>query len=164
MFAATAPSVMTGRATTSPSHTARCEVWQRELGFAGTIAAHDHLAFAEFLHPHAAFGVSGQPTIGREAILKAWQAILRGTGLKLAWYPDVVTVGGDGNIAYSSGPTLYQDLKSGAFRHGRYASVWQRDSLGIWQVVFDDGTTPQPADAAEVAAFAAGRRSTCPSL
>ena len=147
----------TGPATINTGQAGRCEVWQRELEVAGTVAAHDHAAFAELLHPHAACGVSGQPTIGREAIRKQWQGILDGSELTLAWSPDVVTVGGDRNVAYSSGPTLYQDLKRGAYRHGRHASVWSRDSGWTWQVVFDDGTTPQPADVAAVAAFGAGR-------
>lgn len=142
---------------------ARCQVWQRELGFAKSVADHDPAAFAGFIHRDAAFGVGRKPTIGREAIVREWQGIVDGSALKLEWYPDTVTVGGDGDIAYSSGPGLFQDPKTGAYRHSRFGSVWQRDSDGQWRVVFDDGTTPLPADAAAVRAFREGSGKACPA-
>ena len=140
---------------------ARCQVWQRELDFARSVATHDRAAFAGLIHPQAAFGVTRKPTVGRQAILDEWQGIIDGSELKLEWYPDVVTVGGDGSTAYSSGPALYQDPKTGAYRHGRFGSVWQRDADGEWRVIFDDGLKPQPADDAAVEAFRQGRRSGC---
>jgi ketosteroid isomerase-like protein len=142
---------------------ARCEVWQRETSFAQSVARHDAVAFAEHLHPQAAFGVSRTPTVGREAIVREWQGIIDGSALRLEWYPDVVTVGGDGDTAYSSGPSLYTDPKTGSVRRGRFGSVWQRDGDGAWRVIFDDGIRPEPADAAAVQAFHAGRRPACSS-
>lgn len=141
----------------------RCQVWQRELDFARSVASNDRAAFAALVHPRAAFGVSRKPTLGREAIVAEWQGIIDGSALKLEWYPDVVTVGGDGDTAYSSGPALYQDPATGAYRHGRFGSVWQRDTDGAWRVIFDDGLKPQPADAAAVQAFHNGRRGDCPA-
>lgn len=140
---------------------ARCEVWQRELGFARSVADHDPVAFAGFLAANAAVGVSREPTIGREAVTREWQGIIDGSALKLEWYPAVVTVGGDGNTAYSSGPALYQDPKNGAYRHGRYGSVWQRETDGEWRLIFDDGIRPEPADAAAVKAFRDGAGRGC---
>lgn len=140
----------------------RCQVWQRELGFARSVADHDPVAFAGFLAANAAFGVSREPILGREAVVKAWQGIIDGSALKLEWYPAVVTIGGDGRTAYSSGPALYQDPKTGAYRHGRYGSVWQREQDGEWRLVFDDGIRPEPADAVAVKAFREGRGRECP--
>ena len=140
---------------------ARCQVWQRELGFAKSVADRDPVAFAGFIHRDAAFGVGRTPTVGREAIVQEWQGIIDGSALKLEWYPDTVTVGGDGDIAYSSGPGLFQDPKTGAYRRSRFGSVWQRDSDGQWRVVFDDGTVPLPADAAAVQAFRDGSGKAC---
>ncbi|PPJ42074.1 nuclear transport factor 2 family protein [Pseudoxanthomonas sp. KAs_5_3] len=142
---------------------AHCQVWQRELSFAKSVADHDAAAFAEHLHPEAAFGVSQKPTRGREAITREWRPLIEGTALKLSWYPSVVTLGGDGRTAYSSGPALYEDPKTGDTRLGRFGSVWHRNDEGVWQVLFDDGVTPQKADAAAVQRFHDGRKAACPA-
>lgn len=154
-------SALAVEATPSPD-SPRCQVWQRELGFAKSVADHDPVAFAGFLAANAAVGVSREPTIGREAVTREWQGIIDGSALKLEWYPVVVTIGGDGGTAYSSGPALYQDPKTGAYRHGRYGSVWQREADGEWRLIFDDGIRPEPADAAAVQAFREGRNGVCP--
>lgn len=155
-------SIASGTETRSSPESPRCQVWQRELGFARSVADRDPVAFAGFLAANTAFGVSSEPTIGREAVTREWQGIIDGSALKLEWYPAVVTVGGDGGIAYSSGPALYQDPQTGAYRHGRYGSVWQREADGEWRLVFDDGIRPEPADAAAVRAFREGRKPACP--
>jgi len=140
----------------------RCAVWARELGFAQSVADHDAQAFAEFVHADAVFGVSGQPTRGRDAIAAQWAGLIAGTRLELRWYPDVVSIGGDGRTAYSSGPALYRSVKDGSYRKGRFGSVWQLDRDGQWRVIFDDGIEPVATDAAGVQAFEAGRRPVCP--
>lgn len=163
MGALAAGTALVGAGETQPppqtaEASARCEVWQRELGFARSVAEHDAAAFADYLHPRTAFGVGGKPTVGRTEVTAQWQGIIDGSAVKLEWYPDVVTVGGDGRTAYSSGPTLYVNPKTGAARSGRFGSVWQRDQEGVWRVIFDDGSRPEPADAAAVRAFQEGRR------
>lgn len=155
-----------GGADALPAETARqaeCAVWQRELGFARAVAEHDPDAFAEHLHPDAAFGVSRTPTRGREAVTREWMPLIEGKGLKLSWYPTVVTAGGDGRTAYSSGPALYEDPATGEARLGRFGSVWHRGEDGVWRVLFDDGIPPQKADAAAVQRFHEGRRDACPA-
>lgn len=141
---------------------AECAVWQRELSFARAVADHDATAFAAHLHPDAAFGVSGTPTRGRDAITREWAGLIDGTALVLRWYPAVVTLGGDGRTAYSSGPALYEDPSTGVTRLGRFGSVWQRGDDGVWRVLFDDGIPPQPADAAAAQRFRDGRDPPCP--
>lgn len=156
----------TGQAFAAVPETARqaeCAVWQRELSFARSVADHDAAAFARHLHPDAAFGVSQKPTRGREAITREWAPLIEGTALRLSWYPAVVTVGGDGRTAYSSGPALYEDPKTGEARIGRFGSVWHRSDEGQWQVLFDDGVSPQKADAAAVQRFHDGRKAQCPA-
>ena len=141
---------------------ARCAVWNRELAFAASVTAHDAKAFADHLQVDAVFGVNGpQPTRGREAIVAEWKGIIDGSAIELRWYPDTVSVAGDGRIAYSSGPALFRDPKSGAYHHSRFGSVWQMGEDGQWRVVFDGGSRPQPADEGAVKAFEAGRRE-CP--
>ncbi len=142
---------------------ARCAVWARELGFADALARHDATAFAGFLHADAVFGVGHQPTRGRDAIVADWMPLIEGKALELRWYPERVSVGGDGRTAYSSGPALYRNPKDGSHRLGRFGSVWQRGGDGQWRVIFDDGERPVPADEAAVKAFEAGRRDACPA-
>lgn len=150
------------RADNATSEQARCEVWARELGFAKTVVDHDAKAFTDFVHADAVFGVGSEPTRGRDAILAQWQGLIAGTRLELRWYPDTVSVGGDGRTAYSSGPALYRSVKDGSTRLGRFGSVWQKDRDGQWRVIFDDGINPVAADAAAVQAFEAGKREVCP--
>lgn len=142
---------------------ARCAVWQRELAFAQSVRDHDVAAFSDIVHENAVFGVGSQPTRGRAAITESWTRIIDGSALELQWYPDTVSVGGDGRTAYSSGPALYRSKKDGSYRLGRFGSVWQIDSDGQWRTIFDDGIQPVPADEAAVKAFNAGRRTECPA-
>ncbi|WP_394537946.1 DUF4440 domain-containing protein [Lysobacter enzymogenes] len=143
-----------------------CAVWARELGFARSLAEHDAAAFAAFVHPQAAFGAGrAQPTRGREAILAQWAELIAGKELRLRWYPQRVTVAGVGDVAWSSGPALYQRIDPGAqprYLIGQYQSVWHRDVDGVWRVLFDDGIAPRPATEAEAMAFERGRRGDCP--
>ena len=148
-------------ASPSTASSPRCEVWQRELDFARAVAEHDPVAFAEHLHPQAAFGVGRKATVGRAQVTAEWQGIIAGSEVKLEWYPDIVTMGGDGRTAYSSGPTLYVDPNTGAARRGRFGSVWQRDDDDAWRVIFDDGSRPEAVDAAAVRAFEAGQAPHC---
>ena len=145
---------------------AECEVWARELSFAQTVADHDAAAFDAHVHPGAVFGAKGpQPERGREAIAKAWAGLIAGKRLKLSWYPATVAIGGEGDIAYSSGPALYESLAPGAkqrFSIGGFQSVWHKDADGVWRVLFDDGVQPVPASDAQVEAFRKGRSAVCP--
>lgn len=157
-------SAATAQAAAPPAPVSdECAVWQRELSFAQSVADHDAQAFAEHLHPDAAFGVSRKPTRGREAITAEWAGLIDGSALKLSWYPAVVTRGAEGAMVYSSGPALYEDPKTGEARLGRFGSVWQRGGDGLWRVVFDDGIAPVPADAAAVQRFHEGRKAQCPA-
>ena len=156
---AVVPSQAAKSAVSDDEH---CAVWARELSFAQSVADHDADAFAEHLHPNAVFGVSDKPTRGRDAITQEWAGIIDGSAVKLEWYPAIVTVGGDGTTAYSSGPALFEDPKTGATSLTRFGSVWQRGADGVWRVIFDDGTRPAPADAVAVKAFHEGRRTECP--
>ncbi len=140
---------------------ARCQGRQREPGFAQSVADRDAAAFAEYLHPRAAFGVGNKPTVGRAAVLAEWKGIIDGSALKLEWYPDVVTVGGDRDTLYSAGPALSQNPQTGAYQRSRFNSVWQRGEDGARPVIFDDGSRREPADAVAVQVFRDGRRPDC---
>ncbi|MFT3762383.1 MAG: nuclear transport factor 2 family protein [Pseudoxanthomonas sp.] len=142
----------------------RCAVWMLELDFARSVATHDAAAFAGFVHADAVFSTATRPMRGRDAVMAEWAPVIDGSTVEVRWYPDKVEVGGDGHIAYSSGPALYRTAKDGRHWLSRYGSVWQRGDDGQWKVVFDEGVAaPTRTNAAGVAAFEAGRRETCPS-
>lgn len=147
---------------------AECEVWARELSFAQSVADHDAKAFASHIETDAAFGVSQpQPTRGREEIARRWAGIVEGKRLKLSWYPTRTTIGVGSvkDVAWSSGPSLFEDLdpkSTQRYRIGAFHSVWHRGADGTWRVLFDDGVDPRPATEAEAAAFREGRQTTCP--
>ena len=85
--------------------------------------------------------------------------------MKLEWYPTRTTIAGVGDIAWSSGPSLFEDLDPHAkqrYRIGAFHSVWHRGADGVWRVLFDDGVEPRPVGEADVAAFRAGRQAACP--
>ena len=139
-----------------------CAVWTRELSFADSVAKHDAKAFAEHVHEGAVFNAkSPQPLRGRDAILRRWAKIIDGTGLKLSWYPTAVVIGGEGDIALSSGPALYESpdpKEAGKATIGGFQSTWHKGADGTWRVLFDDGIEPKPATEADIAAFRGGRK------
>lgn len=150
---------------------AECEVWVRELSFAQSVARHDAAAFATHLESAAAFGASQpEPTRGRDNIAKRWSGIIEGKRFRLEWYPTRTTIaastdGGVGDIAWSSGPSLFEDLdpkSTQRYRIGAFHSVWHRGADGVWRVLFDDGVDPKPVSEADAVAFRAGRKAQCP--
>lgn len=145
---------------------AECEVWSRELGFARSVAEHDASAFAGFIAEGAVFGAKRpQARRGRDAVVAAWAGLVAGKELRLSWYPAMVAIGGEADIAYSSGPALYEDLAPDTkqrFLIGGFQSIWHREGDGTWRVLFDDGIEPRPASDAEVEAFRNGRQQACP--
>jgi ketosteroid isomerase-like protein len=145
---------------------AECEVWARELSFAQSVADHDTATFAAHLEPDAAFAAeSPQPNRGRDAIAEGWAGLIAGERVLLSWYPTRTTIGGAADVAVSSGPALYEDVRPGAnpkYRIGAFHSVWHKGADGVWRILFDDGIQPRPASDAEAAAFRAGRQPVCP--
>jgi ketosteroid isomerase-like protein len=131
------------------------------------VADHDAAAFAQHVDEQAAFS-SGQPQPqrGRAFIAQQWAGIIAGTPVRVEWYPTRVTIAGRPDIAWSSGPALYENLEPGAkerFRLGGFRSVWSRGGDGVWRVLFDDGIRSSAATDEQVAAFRAGRQD-CTSL
>ncbi len=163
MFAA---ATATAAPVTARMSAEECKVWARELSFADALARHDAVAFAGHLEKGAAFSAeSPQPLRGDAAIAKQWSRLVEGKSLLLSWYPTRVTIGGIADVASSSGPALYEDLRPRATPHysiGGFHSVWHRGKDGVWRILFDDGIEPKPADEAEVSAFRNARQAHCP--
>ncbi|HEY5972686.1 MAG TPA: DUF4440 domain-containing protein [Pseudoxanthomonas sp.] len=153
-------------ATAAEFSAEECVVWARELSFARAVAEHDAAAFASHLQADTAFN-SGkpQPLRGREVVTSAWGDIIAGKELKLLWYPTRATIGGPGDVAWSSGPALFEwpgRDPAQRFAIGTYHSVWHKDADGVWRILFDEGAGMKPADETAVKAFHAGRSEACP--
>ena len=146
---------------------AACTVWQRELSFAQSVQQHDSTAFAGHIRADAVFDAnSAKPLRGLPAIQEHWAPIIAGKTVHLSWYPQQVVVAGSGELAYSSGAYLFENPAPDAkprYTLGKFATTWHRDSDGAWRVAFDGGDQGQPASAAEVRAFHAGRQPHCPA-
>ena len=164
LFATGAPGV--------PAHERRsadavCQARQRELSFARSLQRHDRSAFAAHLVEDAVFDAnSAKPTRGRDAVTRAWSGIIERKSARLTWYPEHVVVAGDGALATSSGPYLFENRTATAKSHyttGRFATTWARGDDGVRRVVFDGGQDPRPADEAAVKSFEAGRKVDCPA-
>ena len=146
---------------------AECEVWNRELSFSKTVEAHDAAAFASHIHSGTVFGAgSPAPVRGRAAVVEDWKEIIEGKTFSLRWHPGFVAIGGDPNIALSSGPAWTEDLDPKAkqrYSISKYTSTWVKDRDGQWRVLFDGaGAPPKPATAADIAKLVAAQAATCP--
>ncbi|MBS0381229.1 MAG: nuclear transport factor 2 family protein [Proteobacteria bacterium] len=151
----------------SPMTAAECAVWQRELGFAQSVANHHARAFAAYLHPGAVFIDDGGTARGAPAVVAKWAPLVRGDGVRLRWHPERVVIGGDPDTALSMGPYWFDDPQQKTteprFRVGRFISTWKRDRHGVWHVLFDGGggSQPQPATTEQVLALQAKLPQTC---
>ncbi len=145
---------------------AECEVWNRERSFAHSIEHGDAAAFAEHIQAEAVFQAgTALPQRGREAIVAAWQPMVTGA-FPLRWYPGVVSIGGDPDIALSYGPAWVENTEPAAaarWRTGSFVSTWVRDTDGAWRVLFDRSAQPfRDASAEEINAMTAALPKNCP--
>jgi len=61
------------------------------------------------------------------------------------WAPVYGDISQAGDLAWQTGPLVFEGKDGRPDRHGMFFSVWQRQSDGDWRVVFDHGTdTPAP--------------------
>lgn len=145
-----------------------CEVWERERSFAHSVDNHDRKSFIEHVDANAVFGAaSPQTQVGRDAIVKAWDGIIEGKGIKLEWRPQYVSSGADTNVAMSRGPfaiTATNDKGETKYAIGQFVSVWVRkDKSSPWYVVLDGGgPPPTPATAEEARKHLDAAPTSCP--
>ena len=156
----------TAEVATMAQSPVECEVWNRERSFANSVERHDAKAFADHVDPNAAFNAGARaPLHGRAAVVADWKEIVEGKQVKLRWSPAIVTVGGDGTLAISRGPSWLEDLRPGAkerYRVGEFISTWSKNRDGQWRVLFDSGAAPMhPATAEEVAKLVAAIPKSC---
>jgi ketosteroid isomerase-like protein len=147
-----------GHPTLNVMHSdAECVVWERERSFAAAVERHDAEAFAEHLHPGAVFNAGELDAArGRDAVARSWSRIVEGREVVLRWWPGVVQIGGDPDVALSRGPYLLELPALDPprrWRVGEFQSVWARDrDTGTWRVLYDmSAVPPQPMATLEAA-------------
>ena len=138
-----------------------CTVWKREQSFARSVAEHDAIAFADHIAEDAVFDVGRADAIrGRATIVKRWEGIIDGKLIRPRWYPTQVVLGGTGDLAWSTGPVLIEDVGSKTrdrYQVSTFRSIWRKDPDGLWRVLFDEGGDPRAASAKDVQTFDRGR-------
>lgn len=111
-------------------------VREREIAFAGTMAARDHAAFLTFVSDEAVFFNGNDPLRGAVAIGEAWAPFFTAPAAPFSWHPDVVEVLDSGRLALTSGPVR----NPAGEVVGRFNSIWRLEADGVWRVVFDKGS------------------------
>lgn len=110
------------------------QVRDAENGFAATMAARDHKAFATFIAEEAVF--FGDKAIrGKAAVVEGWKGFYEKPEAPFSWRSEDVQVLDSGQLAHSSGPVFNPKGE----RVGTFNSIWRRESDGRWKVVFDKG-------------------------
>ncbi len=112
-----------------------------ENGFAATMAARDHKAFATFLAEDAVFFGGAGAVRGKAAVVESWKGLYEKPDAPFSWSSESVEVLDSGKLAHSSGPVL----NAKGERVGTFNSIWRRESDGKWKVVFDKAATPATA-------------------
>ena len=111
------------------------QVRDAENGFAATMAARDHKAFATFLAEDAVFFGGAGAVRGKAAVVESWKGLYEKPNAPFSWSSESVEVLDSGKLAHSSGPVL----NAKGERVGTFNSIWRRESDGNWKVVFDKG-------------------------
>lgn len=109
--------------------------WERVFG------AKDLKASVMFCAPDASFMAPNAPiAMGRDAIGKAFAGFFALPEIKLTWHPTKVEVSRSGELGYSTGvyEMSFKDPSGKtASDHGKYVTLWRKQSDGSWKVIYD---------------------------
>ena len=114
------------------------QVRAAETAFAKSMADRNPAAFAALVAEEAVFFGAKGVNRGKAAVVADWKRFFDGAAAPFSWAPAEVEVLPSGNLGFTSGPVF--DPKG--TRIGTFNSVWQRQSDGLWKVVFDKGCPP----------------------
>jgi ketosteroid isomerase-like protein len=89
---------------------------------------------------------------GHEAIRSSFAGFFKLPGLKISWVTDKVEASKSGDLGYSSG-TYEMSFKDPSGKtvsdHGKYVTVWKKQSDGSWKVVRDIFNSDLPSSATQ---------------
>lgn len=107
------------------------------------MAERDPQAFARAIAEEAIFFNGPIALRGKAQVVSGWAPFFEGKIAPFSWDPDQVEVLESGNLALSSGLVRNAEGKVIA----RFNSIWRLQAPGVWRVVFDKGSPPNPGDA-----------------
>jgi ketosteroid isomerase-like protein len=135
-------SAMPLRAANAAPASPQDQVFAAERAFAKAMADRDLAAFATAIDDEAIFFTRAAPLRGKPAVVASWSRFFEGARAPFSWEPDRVEVLPSGTLALSTGLVRDPDGKV----IGRFNSVWRQGAPGVWRVVFDKGSPPEPGD------------------
>jgi len=115
--------------------TAEAQVADTERAFAKTMADRDHAAFTRFLADDTVFFSGPKPLHGKAAVAEHWKRFYEKPAAPFSWKPERVEALDSGTLALSTGPVFDPSGKC----VGRFTSIWQQQSPGVWKIIFDKG-------------------------
>lgn len=118
------------------------QVLAAERAFARSMAERNLTAFASFVSDEAVFFTGPEPLRGKAAVVAGWARFFEGARAPFSWEPDQAEVLVSGTLALTTGPVR----NPAGMVTGRFNSIWRQESPGVWRVVFDKGSPPEPGD------------------
>ena len=114
------------------------QVRSAEVAFAKSMADRDAKAFASLIGDEAVFFGNQSVMRGKNAVVAGWKRYFDGPSAPFSWKPTEVEVLASGTLGMTSGPVFDPQGR----RIGTFNSIWQRQSDGSWNVIFDKGCPP----------------------
>jgi len=112
-----------------------------DQGWARVFAAKDLKASVEFCAEGASFMAPNAPiATGKQAISQAFSFFFTLPVLQINWQPTKIEVARSGELGYSSGAyeMSFKDPSGKTVPdHGKYVTVWRKQSDGSWKVIYD---------------------------
>ena len=118
------------------------QVLAAERAFAKSMADRSLTAFSQYVAEEAIFFTGAVPFRGKPEVIAGWSRFFEGQAAPFSWEPDRVEVLQSGTLALSTG--LVRDSSGKVI--GRFNSIWRKEAAGVWRVVFDKGSPPEPGD------------------
>ena len=127
------------------------ELMEADRRFAQEVAAADPSdrgrVWAEWFAPNGRQIIPGHVVKGSESITALMGPAFATAGYSLTWDPDIASASADGDMGWTSG--RYESRSTGpegeTVGHGRYLTIWRRQSDGGWKVALDNGV-PDPGE------------------
>lgn len=120
-----------------------------DQGWARVFGAKDLKASVDFCTDDAAFMAPNAPlAAGKQAISQSFAFFFTLPDIKINWHPTKIEVARSGELGYSSG--VYEmNFKDPAGKpatdHGKYVTIWKKQSDGMWKVAYDIFNSDLPA-------------------
>ena len=126
----------------SAPNSAQEQVFAAERAFAKSMADRSLTAFSLYVAEEAIFFTGAAPLRGKPEVIAGWSRFFESQAAPFSWEPDRVEVLKSGTLALSTG--LVRDSSGTVI--GRFNSVWRKEAPGVWRVIFDKGSPPEPGD------------------